>query len=95
MTIRSLRKSWLVAGMLCTLGMGCSDDNTVRIWSLPDGNELGRPLRFRQDVSSLRLSPDGRRLFIALVDADTAHTTIQVWDTSVPAWWPPSSPRNP
>jgi WD40 repeat protein/DNA-binding SARP family transcriptional activator len=58
-----------------------SDDDIVRLWSLPDGNPLGRPLRFRRDVSSVRLSPDGRRLFIALVDADTAHTTIQVWDT--------------
>jgi WD40 repeat protein/DNA-binding SARP family transcriptional activator len=61
-----------------------SDDNTVRLWSLPSGNPLGRALRFRQDVSSVRLSPDGRRLFIAVVDHDTAHTTIQVWDTRGP-----------
>jgi WD40 repeat protein len=57
-----------------------SDDKTVRLWSLPDGKPLGEPLRSRRDVSDVRLSPDGRRLIIWLLDPDTAHSTVQVWD---------------
>jgi WD40 repeat protein len=58
-----------------------SDDNTVRLWSLPDGRPLGDPLRFHRGFFwGARLSPDGRRLVTWFVDDDTAHTTVEVWD---------------
>jgi WD40 repeat protein len=60
-----------------------SDDNTVRLWSLPDGRPLGDPLRFRRGFFwGVRLSPDGRRLVAWFVDNDTAHTTVEVWDAA-------------
>jgi WD40 repeat protein len=44
-----------------------SDDNAVRSWSLPDGQLLGAPLRFRRQLFDTQLSPDGRRVTMSLV----------------------------
>jgi WD40 repeat protein len=41
-------------GRLMVTGSG---DNTVRLWSLPDGRQIGPPLRFRQLVTDAQLSP--------------------------------------
>jgi WD40 repeat protein/DNA-binding SARP family transcriptional activator len=56
-----------------------SDDNTVRLWSLPDGHRRG-VLRFRDDVRDAQLSPDGRWLTVVLVDDDRDHGTVEIWD---------------
>jgi WD40 repeat protein len=58
-----------------------SDDNTVRLWSLPDGRPLGGPLPVGRDVVDTQLSPDGRRLTIGLVDFNAQNGTAEVWDT--------------
>jgi WD40 repeat protein len=36
--------------------------NTVRLWALPSGRPLGRPLRTEHAIGHISLSPDGRRL---------------------------------
>jgi WD40 repeat protein/DNA-binding SARP family transcriptional activator len=57
-----------------------SDDNTVRLWSLPDGRPLGAPLRFRQLVVDAQLSPNGRWLTVAVTDKHYDHGAAEVWD---------------
>jgi WD40 repeat protein len=58
-----------------------SDDNTVRLWSLPDGRPLGAPLRFRQIVSDAQLSPDGRWVTVVVSDEYFDRGVAEVWDT--------------
>ena len=58
-----------------------SDDNTVRLWSLPGGRALGAPLRFRVDVNDVQLSPDGRWLAVGLLDWRSQKGALEVWDT--------------
>ena len=41
-----------------------SSDGEVRFWSLPDGRQLGAPLRFRYGNADGQLSPDGRWLSV-------------------------------
>jgi WD40 repeat protein len=58
-----------------------SDDGTVRLWSLPDGRPLGRPLRFPgRGVQDAQLSPDGRWLTVVTVDDTIERGTVEVWD---------------
>ena len=57
-----------------------SDDNTVRLWSLPDGRPLGAPLRFRKLVSDVQLSPDGRWLTVVVSDEYYDKGAAEVWD---------------
>ena len=57
-----------------------SDDKTVRFWSLPDGEARGAPLRFRQRVQDVQLSPDGRWVTVVLPDASFERATVEVWD---------------
>lgn len=57
-----------------------SDDDTVRLWSLPDGRPNGAPLRFDRIVFDAQLSPDGRRSTIVLVDPDYENGSVEVWD---------------
>jgi WD40 repeat protein/DNA-binding SARP family transcriptional activator len=42
-------------------------DNTVRLWALPSGRPVGRPLRYSHgppDIADVSLSPDGRTLAV-------------------------------
>jgi WD40 repeat protein len=57
-----------------------SSDNTVRLWSLPDGRQLGPPLRFRDGVNDTQLSPDGRWLTVATHDKFFDKGAAEVWD---------------
>jgi WD40 repeat protein len=57
-----------------------SDDNTVRLWSLPDGRQLGAPLRIRQAVNDVQLSPDGRWVTVATHDEYFDKGAAEVWD---------------
>jgi WD40 repeat protein/DNA-binding SARP family transcriptional activator len=57
-----------------------SDDNTVRLWSLPEGRALGAPLRFDRPVWDAQLSPNGRWLTIVLVDPDLEDGMVEIWD---------------
>ena len=57
-----------------------SDDNTVRFWSLPDGQSLGAPLLFRRQLFDTQLSPDGRWVTVSLVDRNFESGTVEVWD---------------
>ena len=57
-----------------------SDDNTVRLWSLPDGQPLGAPLRFKQLVTDAQLSPDGRWLTVVVSDEYYDKGGAEVWD---------------
>jgi WD40 repeat protein len=41
-----------------------SDDNTVRLWTLPSGRPVGPPLRRAPAVEDVSLSPDGKLLAI-------------------------------
>ena len=56
------------------------DDNTVRLWSLPDGRPLGAPLRFRKLVSDVQLSPDGRWLTVVVSDEYYDKGAAEVWE---------------
>ena len=58
-----------------------SEDNTVRLWSLPAGRPRGAPLRFRSGVNDVQLSPDGRWLAVGLLDWQTQKATLEIWDT--------------
>ena len=64
-------------GRLLATGIG---DNTVRLWSLPDGRPLGARLRFRQLVSDVQLSPDGRWLTVVVSDEYYDKGAAEVWD---------------
>ena len=57
-----------------------SDDHTVRLWSLPDGRSLGAPLRFRGEIWETQLSPERRRLIVAITDLEADKSTIEVFD---------------
>jgi WD40 repeat protein len=57
-----------------------SGDNTVRLWSLPDGRQLGPALRFRQLVTDAQLSPDGRWVTVDVTDKYFDRGVVQVWD---------------
>ena len=56
------------------------DDNIVRLWSLPDGRPLGARLLFRQLVSDVQLSPDGRWLTVVVSDEYYDKGAAEVWD---------------
>jgi WD40 repeat protein len=61
------------------------DDQTVRLWSLPDMRPVGAPLRFGGSagmIEDVQISPDGRRLTIALVDLSGESATLEVWDAA-------------
>ena len=57
-----------------------TDDNSVRLWSLPDGRQLGAPLRFPRMVYSAQLSPDGRWVSIVLIAETDVPETLEIWD---------------
>ena len=58
-----------------------SDDQTIRLWSLPDMRPVAGPLRFgSNDIEDVQISPDGRRLAIVLVDPSGESATLEVWD---------------
>ena len=57
------------------------DDQTVRLWSLPDVRPVMAPLRFDGVIEDVQISPDGRRLTIVLVDLSGESATLEVWDT--------------
>jgi WD40 repeat protein/DNA-binding SARP family transcriptional activator len=57
-----------------------TDDDSVRLWSLPDGRQLGAPLRFPRMVYSAQLSPDGRWLAIGLIAQTDVPETLEIWD---------------
>ena len=58
-----------------------SDDQTVRLWSLPDMRPVAAPLRFGGNgIEDVQISPDGRRLTIVLVDPSGESATLEVWD---------------
>jgi WD40 repeat protein len=54
-------------------------DNTVRLWALPSGRPVGRPLRYPV-VGDVSLSPDGRTLAVTRTPAGTAPTGIEIFD---------------
>ena len=58
-------------GRLLVIGGGNPD---LRFWSLPDGRRLGNPLPLGQPASDAQLSPDGRRVAVAL------GGRLEVWD---------------
>lgn len=58
-----------------------SDDNTVRLWSLPAGRSRGAALRFRSTVIDVQLSPDGRWLAVGLLDYRTEKAALEIWNT--------------
>jgi WD40 repeat protein len=63
-----------------------SRDGTVRLWSLPQAEALGEPLRFRPGVSAVDLSPDGHRLALILGDGfGEQAATLEVWDAGTGA----------
>ena len=58
-----------------------SRDGSTRIWRLPAGEPVGKPLVDDQPVKWLALSADGRYLATATeVSKDFPNTRVQVWD---------------
>ena len=51
-----------------------SSYKSVRLWSLPNGHPVGRPLRFDGFTDDAQLSPDGR-FFVVVLDG-----RLEVWD---------------
>ena len=58
------------------------DDQTVRLWSLPDMTPIAAPLRFDSVIEDVQISPDGRRLTIVLFDPSGDSATLEVRDAA-------------
>src|SRR5262249_43447993 len=56
-------------------------DGTVRLWALPSGREIGKPLKFHGGAGDVSMSPDGRRF---AVDAPEArrYPGVQIFDVA-------------
>jgi WD40 repeat protein len=65
--------------LLVTAG---DDDQTVRLWSLPDMRPVVARLRFGDGIEDVQISPDGRRLTIVLFDPSGASARLEVWDAA-------------
>ena len=58
------------------------DDQTVRLWSLPDMRPIGARLRFANAIQDVQISPDGRWLTIVPVGSSGESATLEVWDAA-------------
>ncbi len=54
------------------------DGYTVRLWDLPSGQQVGRPLRF-PTVGAVSLSPDGRTLAVTVPEG-TRNPGVEIFD---------------
>ena len=57
-----------------------SKDGMVRLWSLPDGQAQGAPLRFAYGNADAQLSPDGRWLSVVPLNRDIVEDRLEIWD---------------
>jgi WD40 repeat protein/DNA-binding SARP family transcriptional activator len=57
-----------------------ADDSTVRVWALPSGRPVGRPLKL-PIVSDVSLSPDGKTMAVA-VPEHTDNPGVQIFDVA-------------
>jgi WD40 repeat protein len=57
------------------------NDNTVRVWALSSGREIGKPLEFPEGIGDVSMSPDGRR-FAVDVPEDSHHSGVQIFDVA-------------
>jgi WD40 repeat protein/DNA-binding SARP family transcriptional activator len=56
-------------------------DQTVRLWSLPQGTARGDPLRFDRPVSDVQVSPDRRHVTVVLGGVfSERQATLEVWN---------------
>jgi WD40 repeat protein len=58
-----------------------SSDWTVRVWSLASGREMGAPLKFRDGVGDVSMSPNGRRFAVAGIEG-TDNPGVQIFDVA-------------
>ena len=58
-------------------------DQTVRLWSVPTGELIGRPINHEQAVDWLAFSQDARRLATAEIDTNSVKTCfVHTWETT-------------
>jgi WD40 repeat protein len=58
-----------------------ADDETVRVWSLVSGREMGAPLKVPGDAGDVSMSPDGRTFAVAGVEG-TDNPGVQIFDVA-------------
>ena len=56
-----------------------SDDQTVRVWRVPEGMAAGAPIRVQGRVRSVSWGPDSRSL-VTLAEDDSRRRTLEWWD---------------
>jgi WD40 repeat protein/DNA-binding SARP family transcriptional activator/energy-coupling factor transporter ATP-binding protein EcfA2 len=58
-----------------------ASDETVRVWALPSGREIGARLKFRGGIGDVSMSPDGRRFAVAGIEG-TDNPGVQIFDVA-------------
>jgi WD40 repeat protein/DNA-binding SARP family transcriptional activator len=72
--------SFSADGRLMATASGHNRDNTVRLWALPSGRPVGRPLHY-PGLGDVSLSPDGRTLAVTVVDRND-HGSVEIVDAA-------------
>jgi WD40 repeat protein len=57
-----------------------TSNGTVKLWSLPGGQQVGAPLRFRYGAADAQLSPDGRQILVVPLNHDIVPDRLEIWD---------------
>jgi WD40 repeat protein len=64
-----------------SLLVSASEDQTVRLWSLPSGNAVGKPLSHKQVVQRVVVSDDGQRVLTLTEPSGTNDAyLVQMWE---------------